>query len=59
MYTGRSRCLKCGHEFTEENIFTGCPYCKTDKFVSNLTPLYELEKTDGSRKTYEKMFGGK
>jgi threonine synthase len=58
MYTGKSQCLKCRHVFTEENIFTGCPYCKTDDFVSNLTPLYDLPQTNGTRETYNNMFGG-
>lgn len=57
MYTGKSRCLKCGHIFEEENIFTGCPYCQTDKFVSNITPLYELPKTNGTRENYKELFG--
>lgn len=59
MYTGKTRCLKCGHVFEDETIFTGCPCCKTEKFVSNITPIYDLPKTDGTRETYEKMFGGK
>lgn len=56
MYTGKSRCLKCGHIFENETVFTGCPYCKTDTFVSNITPVYSLEKTDGTKKTFKKMF---
>lgn len=59
MYSGKSRCLKCGHIFEQEDIFEGCPYCKTEDFVSNITPLYELPETDGSRADYERLFGGK
>lgn len=58
MYTGKTQCLACGHIFEDEHIFTGCPYCKTEDFVSNITPVYELPKTNGTRETYEKMFGG-
>ena len=60
MYTGKSRCLKCGHVFEEENIFEGCPYCKTDKFVSNLTPIYDLpEKVEnGNRAKFREFFPG-
>ncbi len=58
MYTGKTKCLHCGHEFEDETIFTGCPSCKTADFVSNVTPLYDLPKTDGSRTTYRNLFGG-
>ena len=59
MYTGKSGCLKCGHVFMDENIFEGCPYCRTDNFVSNITPIYELPETGGSPKEYDKVFSGK
>ena len=49
MYTGRSRCLKCGHVFEQENVFEGCPFCKTEKFVSNLTPIYDLPSSAGDK----------
>ncbi|MBR4400086.1 MAG: pyridoxal-phosphate dependent enzyme [Synergistes sp.] len=58
MYTGRSKCLKCGHIFEEENIFEGCPYCRTDRFVSNITPLYDLpvHVSNGSREKFRELF---
>ena len=60
MYTGRSRCLKCGHVFEEETIFEGCPFCKTDKFVSNLTPIYELPERveNGTRESFRQRYPG-
>ena len=45
MYTGKSVCLKCGHVFESERIYEGCSYCRTETFVSNITPVYELPKT--------------
>ena len=56
MYTGKSRCLRCGHVFESEHIFEGCPYCRTEHFVSNITPIYDLPETDGTRDTFVKMF---
>lgn len=44
MYTGKSVCLKCGHVFESERIYEGCSYCRTETFVSNITPVYELPK---------------
>ena len=56
MYTGKSRCLRCGHVFESEHIFEGCPHCRTENFVSNVTPIYDLPETDGTRDTFVKMF---
>ncbi|EEQ57590.1 putative threonine synthase [Clostridiales bacterium 1_7_47FAA] len=39
-------------------MFEGCPKCHNDKFASNLTPVYELPKTDGKKETFMKMFPG-
>jgi len=41
MYLGKSECLKCGKEYETEMMFEGCPQCKTDKFVSNISPMYD------------------
>ncbi len=41
MYTGKIECLKCGAVFENEKMFEGCPKCKTDKFVSNICPMYD------------------
>lgn len=41
MYTGKIECLKCGAVFKNEKMFEGCPKCKTDKFVSNISPMYD------------------
>ena len=43
MYTGKSKCLKCGEIFEDEMMFEGCPKCKTDRFVSTVSPQYDLE----------------
>ncbi|MGE7656441.1 threonine synthase [Bacillus altitudinis] len=59
MYTGKSKCLKCGHVFEDESIFDGCPFCKTDSFVSNITPIYELPKTNGTMEEFNHIFSGK
>lgn len=58
MYTGRSRCLNCGTEFDRENMFKGCPVCRTDRFASIVSPVYELPETDGRKETFLKMFPG-
>lgn len=58
MYTGNTICLNCGHIFEKNNIFEGCPYCKTENFVSNVTPIYELTNTDGSKKAFHDLFCG-
>jgi threonine synthase len=42
MYTGQSECLKCGAVYCDEKMFEGCPKCKTDQFVSTLSPLYKF-----------------
>ncbi|PNV61786.1 threonine synthase [Clostridium sp. chh4-2] len=39
-------------------MFEGCLKCHTDKFASNLTPVYDLPKTDGKKETFMKMFPG-
>ncbi|HJC66974.1 MAG: pyridoxal-phosphate dependent enzyme [Lachnospiraceae bacterium] len=51
MYTGTCRCLKCGREYDSEEMFEGCPACKSEDFVSNITPVYQLPKTDGKKET--------
>ncbi|MCQ5145979.1 threonine synthase [Enterocloster bolteae] len=56
MYTGKVRCLKCGHIFEQENLFEGCPDCRTSEFVSNVTPIYELPKTNGRKECFMEMF---
>ena len=58
MYTGKCRCLKCGQEYDSQQMFEGCPHCKTADFVSNITPLYQLPRTDGKREAFLKMFPG-
>lgn len=58
MYTGKVRCLKCGAEYDSEWMFEGCPHCRNDRFVSNVTPVYDLPKTDGKRETFNQMFPG-
>jgi len=42
MYTGQSECLKCGAVYNDEKMFEGCPKCKTDQFVSTLSPIYKF-----------------
>ena len=59
MYTGTCRCLKCGREYDSEEMFEGCPACKSEDFVSNITPVYQLPKTDGKKETFRKLFPGK
>ncbi len=44
MYLKGLKCLKCGEEFPPKTMFEGCPECRTDTFVSNLTVVYEYEK---------------
>ena len=44
MYLGKVQCLNCNKEYTNEQQFEGCPACKTDVFVSNCTPLYNMSK---------------
>ncbi|MBU8847907.1 MAG: pyridoxal-phosphate dependent enzyme [Desulfobacterales bacterium] len=46
MYTGKSECLKCGEVYEDEKMFEGCPKCKTDKFVSNVAPIYDYKAKD-------------
>ena len=58
-YTGKVKCLHCGREYDTEHLFEGCPHCRTKEFVSNVTPLYDLPKTDGKRETFLQMFPGK
>lgn len=47
MYLGKSECLKCETVFESEKMFEGCPQCKTDRFVSNISPMYNY-----SNRTY-------
>jgi len=35
------KCLKCGAEYPLTKMFEGCPRCRTDKFASNLTVVYD------------------
>jgi threonine synthase len=35
------KCLKCETEFSEQNMFEGCPVCKTENFRSNVIPIYD------------------
>lgn len=56
MYTGKVKCLKCGHIYDREDFFEGCIQCRTDKFVSNITPIYNLPRTDGRKETFYEMF---
>lgn len=58
MYTGKVKCLKCGHIYDREDFFEGCEKCRTDRFVSNVTPIYKLPETDGKKETFYKMFPG-
>jgi len=46
MYTGKSECIKCGAVYLTENMFEGCPQCKTDKFVSTVAPLYDYSNKE-------------
>jgi len=38
------KCLRCGAEYPPGKMFEGCPKCRTDKVVSNLTVLYDYGK---------------
>lgn len=38
------KCLKCGAEYSIDRMFEGCPECKTDKIVANLTVIYDYDK---------------
>jgi len=48
------KCLNCETEYPPEWMFKGCPRCKTDTFVSNLTTVYDLQKISGqlTRETF-------
>ncbi|MEM2197419.1 MAG: threonine synthase [Sulfolobales archaeon] len=35
------KCLRCGAEYPTSRMFEGCPKCKTDHIVSNLTVNYD------------------
>jgi len=37
------RCLNCGAEYPVSRMFEGCPKCATDKFISNLTVVYDYD----------------
>ncbi|MGN0371814.1 MAG: pyridoxal-phosphate dependent enzyme [Enterocloster sp.] len=58
MYTGKSRCLHCGEIYDSEQLFDGCPACRTDRFVSIVTPVYDLPRMDGTKESFLKMFPG-
>lgn len=36
-------CLNCGSSYALEPIFSGCPKCRTEAFISNLTVQYDYE----------------
>lgn len=46
MYLEKSECLKCGAVFETEKMFEGCSKCKTEKFVSNISPIYDYSDKD-------------
>lgn len=50
------KCLKCGEEYPSEWMFQGCPKCKTENFVSNLSSIYDLDQisTIVSKRLFEK-----
>ncbi len=35
-------CLKCGTEYPNKHHFEGCPKCRTENFVSNVAPKYDM-----------------
>jgi len=48
------KCLKCGEEYPPQKMFEGCPQCRTDTFVSNVTVMYDEKLADKiGRKTFE------
>ncbi|MFQ6123434.1 MAG: pyridoxal-phosphate dependent enzyme [Candidatus Heimdallarchaeota archaeon] len=51
------KCLNCEKEYPPEWMFKGCPQCKTDTFVSNLSTVYDLQKI--SKKLTRKTFTGR
>ena len=59
MYTGTCRCLKCGREYDSEEMFEGCPACKSEDFVSNITPFTSCQRRMEKRKPSESCFRGK
>ncbi len=58
MYTGKSKCLNCGQEYDSERLFEGCPHCRNEQFVSNITPVYQLPAADGSMASFTELFPG-
>lgn len=52
--TGLS-CIKCGALYPIEPHFHGCPKCATEKFRSNLTPVYDYDKIKGRLSADELM----
>ena len=59
MYTGKTKCLYCEEEYESEYMFEGCPHCHTDQFASNVTPIYQLPKTKGTREEFNRLFPGR
>jgi len=51
------KCLNCEKEYPPEWMFKGCPLCKTDTFVSNLSTVYDLKKI--SKRLTKKTFTGR
>lgn len=37
-------CLKCGAEYKDERMFSGCPRCRTDKFLSTVIVSYDYDR---------------
>lgn len=44
MYVTGLQCLKCEKEYPPHEMFEGCPHCRTDTFVSNVTVMYDYDK---------------
>lgn len=38
------KCIKCGAEFPTSQMFEGCPRCKTNETISNITVVYDYDK---------------
>lgn len=55
MFVTNLTCLKCRKEYPPQNLFEGCPHCKTETFASNLEVMYDYEKIAAkvSKKTFE------
>ena len=37
-------CLKCGAKYQDERVFSGCPRCGTDSFLSTVTVFYDYDR---------------